>query len=190
MNSIFLRMKALLEQVGIEFSEHGISAAEIYAYASAIEMVRQNLQNVLRDVLIDDNAELEKYAYIFNIDTSRFTRDELINEIIYRLSMDYGTYLASDLEAEFDSVGSGHILFSLDYPSMIPSVRFEDVDADDLEQLGKFIEGFTCLSQNVTYFGNGMSFSSWGTWNKTFFKLDKLGLPFNIIDNLRSDMIE
>ena len=190
MNSIYLRLRALLEQVGIEFSEHGISNAEIHAYASAIEMVRQRMQNVLRDLFIEEGAQLEKYASLLNLDVSRYSQEVLVLEIIYRLSMDYGSFLTSDFEAAFDDVGSGHIMLSIDAPDMVPSARFSDVDADDLEQLGKFIEGFICFSQNVSHSGSGIDFESWDIWNQSFFRLDKLGLPFSIIDKLRSDLIE
>ncbi|MBQ9517428.1 MAG: hypothetical protein IJR60_05070 [Eubacterium sp.] len=190
MNEIFNRMKALLQNAGIKFTEGGISNAEIYAYAAAIKHVWEYLTDALDDVFMQGDSNAERYAALLNIDKNRYTLAELKEEIKDRLAMNFATATIAEHEAAFAAVGSGSYDLYLDSEDYIPRMIFSGVDIEDLPQLAKFIDAYTCSFQRTYYDGSGMTFDDWDTWNQTFWTLDKMALPFNIIDYLRSDMIE
>lgn len=187
MNNEYLRMKALLEDMGMSFEEGSITKAEIYAYSKGLELVKNYCTAALCAVLLEDGGD--RYAALLDIDASRFTESELKDEVIKRLSMNFGKATVSEFDDEFSLVGSGsYTIEKDDFDDIITT--FIGVEAEDLAQLGKFIKGYTSLSA-ITYFdGHGMDFDSWDRWNQTFYSLDKMALQFNIINTLRSDMIE
>ena len=183
-------MKALLENTGLTFSPDGITMAEIYAYASAIEYVRQYVSSIVSEVFADEYSTGEKYAKLLNLDLDRYTESELKDEIRRRLSMTYGSSTVEEFEDAFSQVGSGAYNLRLDFFNTIPAITFREVNKEDLPQLGRFIEGYIMISNFADFNGNGISWSSWDAWEQSFYRLDTMNLPFLIIDYLRSDLIE
>ena len=190
MNSIYQRLEALLKDVGIAFNENGISKAEVLAYAAGIEYVRDTVQRALDDVFMENDSTAKKYAALLNIDPNRYTLAELKSEIRERLAMNFAHGTVAEHDAAFAAVGSGSFELFLDPDDEFPTIIFSDVEIEDLPQLAKFIEAYTCLSERTYFDGSGMTFDDWDAWNQTFYTLDKMALPFNILDYLRSDMIE
>ena len=184
MNNSFLRMKSLLENAGISFTEEGISNAEIYAYSVGIEQVRQSLNGALSGVLANSTAGAEKYALLLNIDKSRYTAEELVEAIIKRLAQPFCKADVAEFDDAFDEVGSGSYELETDPNDGLPAIVFADVELSDLPQLARFIESYTLASMHARYDGNGMDFDGWDAWNQCFYQLDKMALPFDIIDNL------
>lgn len=188
MNDEYGRMRSLLERLNISFTENGYSNAEVYAYSKGIELVKNQNENTMSEIFInlDSAQKFERYASLLNIDASRFTDEELKAKIIKRLSMNFGDYTKTDFDAAFEAVGSGSFI----YDDELEQYVFSDVDIDDFSELAKFIEGYFFMLVPITYDGTGMSWDSWESWGKSFNYYDKLHLPLNIIDNLRSDMLE
>lgn len=190
MNSIFLRMKKLLEESGISFTEGGISNAETYAYASGLHYVTNYLRTAFYGLFLENNSEAKSYAFLLNIDPERYTDEGLVNEIKRRLAMPFGEGTVEEFEDAFAAVGSGTYSLFADPDDGFATIVFSGVSAGDLPQLGKFIEAYTCNSNRILYDGDGMDFDAWDNWGQCWHKLDRMALPFNIIDRLRSDMIE
>ena len=190
MNSIYQRLETLLKNTGIAFNQNGISKAEVLAYSAGIAFVWDIIKKALDDVFMENESTAKKYAVLLNIDPNRYTIVELKDEIKRRLAMDFAHGTVTEHDAAFDAVGSGSYDLFLDPEDEFPTIVFSDVDIEDLPQLAKFIEAYTCISERTFYDGNGMTFDDWDAWNQTFYTLDKMALPFNILDYLRSDMIE
>lgn len=183
MNSCFDRMKGLLEQVGISFTEGGISNAEIYAYADGISFVCNKLRDIYNSVFINlsDDCSLDKYIEFLNIYTSDMNNDDIKKAIYSRLSEQFGNYTMDIFSNAFKSVGSGQYQITSD------GIVFSNVDEKDYEKLGRFIESYVCGYVQVSFDGEGLTFDDWDNWNKTFYEYDNLKFTFDIIDNLRSD---
>ena len=190
MNEIFERMKALLKKTGIVFNEGGISNAEIYAYAYAIKAVRDDISAAVDELFLENGANAHKYAKLLNIDESRYTQSELEEEIKSRFAMNFATATVEDFDAAFDAVGSGSYSLSLSEDDNVPEIIFSGVRGEDMPQLAKFIEAYTYTRERTFFDGDGMTFDDWDDWDQSFYMLDKMSLPFNIIDSLRSDIIE
>ena len=190
MNDMYLRMKSLLEDAGIAFNSGGISKAEIYAYSKGVELVLDSISDGIDDIFMQGSSNLKRYALLLNIDSERYSPNALKTEIKNRLAMNFAEATVDEHERAFSAVGSGTYTLYHEDGELLPTIKFADVDIEDLPQLAKFIEGYTCLSERATYDGSGMDFDAWDAWGQSFYQLDKMALPFNIIDNLRSDMIE
>ena len=190
MSNEYNRMKSLLENVGLSFTETGITNGEITAYAAGLALVRQELENAEKAVFILQNGstELSRYASLLNLDESRYTVPQLKAAIVDRLSHGFGEYIAEDFVNAFETIGSGEYEFeSIDYGSGvdpdIKDIAFRNFDFEDLRELGKFIKAFLHTS-NTYYDGTGLTFDEWDAYGCTFNYYDSLCLPFNIIDHL------
>ena len=190
MNSIFARLKALLEPLGITFETGGLSQAEIHGYSAGAELVRSFIEDAIGETFAENESGAKRYAALLNIDAERYTAAALVAEIRRRLAMGYACATVSEMEAAFDAVGSGTFEYYNDNGEILPTIKFHNVQAEDLTELGKFIESYVCLSARTRFDGSGMDFDGWDAWGQSFYKLDKMNLPFRILDELRSDMIE
>lgn len=181
MNNSFERMKKLLADTGISFAEGGYSNAEIYAYASALGLVRDYFDNILSAVFInfDNSADVYEYARLLNLRTGDFTPEQLKQCIYSRLGMPFGAYTISNFQKAFDSIGSGQ------YEITKSKVIFSGVAEKDLHRLGDFIESYMFACRNFSYDGEGLTFDVRDACNLNFHDCDNLNLPFDIIDTLR-----
>ena len=190
MNRSFQRLVALLEPMGIRFDEGGISRAEMRGYSAGIALVEAYITAALAQAFSENINGAKRYAALLNIDASRFTATRLSDEIRRRLSMNFATATVTEMETAFENVGSGSLELYHDNGEILATMKFTDVEADDLTELGRFIESYACLSNRLGFDGSGLDFDGWGLWGQSFYKLDKMNLPFKIFDELRSDMIE
>lgn len=186
MNNEFSRMKSLLENLGLGFSENGITNAEIYAYSKGLELIKSYIQASLSEIFIniEENNNFSKYAALLAINENKYSNEELRKMIIQRLSQSFGDYTKSNFDEAFSHIGSGN------YAITGNTIVFSNIKESDLKELGKFIESYVFLFTDVLFDGNGMTFDAWDNWAQNFYYYDNLGLPFNIIDNLRSEFIE
>lgn len=183
MNSMFDRMKKLLSDAGITFNSNGYSNAEIYAYASAMQYVKSYFDKILKSVFINlDDGDMYEYSQLLNLRKSDFTSDGLKACICSRLGMPFGDYTLTNFQKAFNNIGSGQ------YQITKSKVIFSDVDSTDLHKLGDFIEGYIFLCKDFVYDGTGLTFDERDSCNMNFHDIDKMNLPFDIIDTLRSDI--
>ena len=188
MNDIYLRIKALLEEAGIAFNNGGITQAEIYAYSKAIEYIKSYTAKTLDEVFITGDSTGEMYAKLLNIDMSRYTTAELKEIVKSRLGMTFGESTVDDLEAAFGEVGSGSYTIT-ENEDGTATIEISDVEAEDWQQLGRFIEEYSCPSLTAECDGTGLRFSEWDRWAPTAYQLNRLNLPFSAIETLRRNMI-
>lgn len=184
MNEMYQRMKQLLSDAGIRFEPTGYSASEIYAYASAMQYVKDYFDKILKTIFInlDDDADMYEYIQLLNLRRSDFLPEALKERIYGRLGMQYGDYTFSNFQKAFEDIGSGK------YKITKSAIIFSDVHQKDLHKLGDFIESYIFLCKNFAYDGTGLTFDERDSYNMNFHDCDKLNLPFDIIDTLRSDM--
>lgn len=186
-NSIYDRMRALLENSGLKFCDNGITNAEIEAYSKGLDMVQKQFAGIYRQIFINleesDNAD--KYIELLNLSTENLSMEEIKSEIKRRLGETFGHYTIEDFNHDFYKVGSGTYTWTSKF-----GLEFIDISINDLERLGRFVMPYTVLHANLGYWGDGFTFDQWDKYAQTFYKYDKLNLPFDIIDNFRSDMIE
>lgn len=184
MSNSFERMKKLLGDY-TDFSEHGISTGEIYAYSKAIELVYSLLSFAERSVYIaGEESELYYICDLLRLNTSLYSRSELINMIKERLSHSFAAYTFEDILDAFDSIGSGSLEIGSD------SLTVSGVSSDKLGEAGKFLFAYKPFSLGANAGGNGLTFDEWDSFNESFGTYDSFLLPFDFIDTLRSEDIE
>lgn len=186
MNNEFERMKLLLSDIGLAFEECGVTNAEIYAYSAGLEYVRQNILDTFNKIFInlDNNDNVFMYTELLDIDTQGCTAAELKSMIFKRLGQKYGDYTRSGFDEAFAAVGSGT------YEISNGMITFSNVNAEDMKRLGRFIKGYVSLCTKAVCGGSGIDFDAWDRWGQSFNEYDNMGLTFDIIDTLRSDIIE
>ena len=175
-------MKRLLEDSGIRLSEGGFSDAEIAAYASGLEIAGQQLSGAETAVLFEEDGEQLPYAYaaLLQLDSSRYTREALTEEIKKRMRGGFGILRREELNEGFARVGSGS------YSVNGSTVIFEQVNTADLKELGRFIEGYLPVFACPRCSGSGMTFDAWDGTRLCFWDHDGNGLPFSVIDTLET----
>lgn len=173
------RIAKLLEDIGISCGGAGISSAEIDGYCAGIKLVNDEIEKVLSFVFInlDGNNNLQYYQTMLGGNYDK-------NEIIKRLGETFGTYKKSDFENEFSKIGSGTYVIDEN------GIRFNSVDGADFKKLSEFIKNYVPASVDAGLSGNGLTFDEWASHGKSWKWFDESGLCFNILDSLRSDIIE
>jgi hypothetical protein len=186
MNNEFERMKKLLSDAGLTFEDGGITNAEIYSYAVGLDIVRNAIQQAFDKIFIniDTNEDMSNYCELLNIDDEGKTNSELKSEIYKRLGAEYGQYTCTGFDEAFSKVGSGEYEISDD------GIVFKNVDSKDLKRLGNFVAGYIFPFVKASCDGEGLTFDSWDEWSQSFYRYDNMNLTFDIIDTLRSDLIE
>lgn len=175
MSNSFSRMKALLEPLGIVFSENGISNAEIYAYSKGLEALEEKINGAMKKIFFTlyDDGDLRSYAKMLSVNPE-------YDEIFSRLSHRFAEYTLYEGIAEGEEIGT----FSIAHDgALIPS--FEDVPFSSIKKLVAFTEGFTLGGFRYFIDGDGMSFDDWDGLDYSFNSLDYINAPFKITDKIR-----
>ncbi len=175
-------MKSLLEKASLSFASGGINDAEIYAYAAGMELIRDSLEQA--EGILSEDAGIERLAELFALDSSRYGRERLRELIRRRASYEPSMLTAEDFDEEFSLTNAEDITVSGD------TVVIEGIDADRLFELSVFLKGFSPLGRRAIADGEGMTFDLWEATGFNFSQYDRLCLPFDILDTLRSDTFE
>lgn len=184
MSDIYERMKKLLVDVGVSFNDGGFSTGEIKAYAAGLKLVRDKIEDAFNKVYIieNDNCDLTYFADLVNVDLT--DSDKTKDNVIWALSFNFGKCDKNTFQRGFSQIGEGN--YQIDDNTVV----FDDITISKLKFLGNFISTFVPLCVNVRFNGTGITFDKWEELNFNFNKTDEWNLPFDIIDSLRSDMIE
>lgn len=179
-------MRGLLCDLGLAFDKGGITNAEICSYAAGLEFVHNCIQDTFNRIFInlDNNDNVLMYADMLDIDTADNTVSQLKSMIYKRLGQQYGDYTHTGFEEAFENIGSG------EYEISDGTITFSNIKAQDMKKLGKFVQGYVFLFTKAVCDGSGLNFDAWDNWGQSFYKYDSLRLNFDIIDTLRSDLIE
>lgn len=185
MNNMYERMKNLLTDAGISFADGGYSKAEIYAYASAMQYVKEYFDEILKKVFINlGEGDMYEYLKLLNLRKSDYSAQQLKEKIYSRLGMPFGDYTVSNFKKAFEGIGSGQ------YSITKSKIIFSDVASKDLHKLGDFIQGYVFLCKDFAYDGTGLTFDERDDCNMSFRACDEINLPFDIIDTLRRNTNE
>lgn len=177
------RLKKLFLELGLN-ADDGIISAEIEAYASAIELVRQNLDDCIKRIFIPNGVDFDALEYI-----------ELMGKCIKNFGFNYRKIIGNRVagpwcnftKTEFESV-----LKNINYFTSCDikdgTITLGNFDRDNLPRIGDFFSGYippTLEPKIKPIFENNKSpFYKWDSWKKPWYKLDDLKLQFSIIDNL------
>ena len=96
MSNAFERMKALLGDY-VEFSEHGISTGEIYAYSKGIEYVFELFETAENLLCLAGEKDIEYYCNLLKLNASLYDEEELLSRITSRLSKGFASYSLSEI---------------------------------------------------------------------------------------------
>lgn len=183
MSNAFERMKALLGDY-VEFSEHGISTGEIYAYSKGIEYVFELFETAENLLCLAGEKDIEYYCNLLKLNASLYDEEELLSRITSRLSKGFASYSLSEICAAFYEIGSGELEISGN------AFVITSAEPEYLGEIGKFLLAYMPFSMTSGAGGSGMSFDDWDAFAQTFGTYDSFLLPFSFIDTLRSEDIE
>ena len=181
-------MKKLLENAGLSFEEGGTAYAELWAYARGIELILEVNRDAESRLLLtcEDRDGLSGWADMLGIDKTRYTAGELKSEIRRRLSLMFAFSSYTGADEEFSSVGSGEYALSAE------ECRVSGIGLDDLKEAGKFLAAYSPFCARRIYSGEGepVTFDMWDATGYSFNKYDSLGLTWDFLDTIRSDIFE
>lgn len=181
MNKQYERMKALLQETGITFTEGGISDAEIYAYSSVLHSLEDRLDTALSQLFyLSSGAEPYCCCALTGIPVDTPQRQVLLDEMLHP---DTGNVSHTGFERAFQA--SGGTSYSLENGVFTPEYESEVY----LPLLGRFVRQYLPFYFRSVCSGSGMCFDDWDAWGKPFDEYDRFTLPFNMIDTLRKDTI-
>ena len=172
-------MKALLSETGVSFEPSGISDAEIYAYAAAMNSVEGQLDETLSQ-LFYGNQGVYPYRLCKLCGIGEVASPEIF--LRHRLSVNGGNYINANLNESLAAMGFRRFGVS---PLNKMTVGLRSLDT--LRLVGLFYQSYVPFSFKFLYDGSGMSFDEWDEWGKSFDEYDSYILPFSIIDTLRKE---
>lgn len=183
----FLRMKALLEEVGLRFDEGGITYAEIDAYAEGLSLINNRLNEIVGEIFLTaEPLQAEKYCALLGLNTALIPQEALMSMLIQRFSQGYAASTVSSQRKDYRLISRSN------YAAQNNQMLYF-VDAiysfEELKEFGKFLSAYLPAGMAARCSSNGMSFASWDALDKCFYELDSLRLPFSITDTLRSNSI-
>ena len=182
-NSVYERLKALIQDMGFIFTEGGITKAEIMAYTAGIVLVNDMLEKTMKSLILKPQSkeDLAYYCRMLSINDENYTLQELENCIRMRLSERFSFATAEELNKAFAEIGSGS------YEIVDGGIRFSDIGIGGVKKVGEFIRAYVPFCAAVFYEGTGMTFDEWDAIAKCWDEYDRMYLPFNIIDKLGGD---
>lgn len=183
MNDALNRLKGLFSELGLNANE-GISAAEIEACASGIEMVAQYYKDCIDRIFIPLDKPNSLWEYIQLIGRYVLPTGSENRELIStRLST--GTYYKNDLENAIRCVNP-----NLTYSINNKVITFDNFTGNDLCRLGDFIKGYVPYTLVATINGSKSSFDEWDSFGKPWYVLDSYGFPFSVIEQMEVNKYE
>lgn len=182
-NSVYERLKVLIEKLGFVFTDGGITKAEITAYTAGIEMVNNMLEKTIKSLILEpqSKADLVCYCKMLSINNENYTLQELENCIRKRLGERYSFAAAEEFSNAFDEIGSGS------YEIVDGGIKISGIGIGGVKKVGEFIKAYVPFCADVLYEGTGMTFDEWDAISKCWDEYDRMQLPFNIIDKLGGD---
>ncbi len=182
-NSVYERLKALIQDLGFNFTDGGITKAEIMAYTAGIELVNNILDKSIKSLMLDsdDRKGLAHYCKMLSVNDENYNLQELKKHIRTRLGERYSFSTAEEFKNAFSELGSGS------YEISNGKIIISGIGLGGIEKIGEFIKGYVPFCTNVLYTGSGMTFDEWDKVSKCWDEYDSMSLPFNIIDKLGGD---
>lgn len=175
----FERMKRLLETAGLNIAAGGIGEAELCGYAAGLALIREALESAEAGI-----AAPERYAALLGLDTEDLGENELRRWIVRRVSEASALPDGEILDTEFSLTGATALRPTQD------GLLLTGFNLSRSKALAFFLASFLPVGVRITGGGSGLCFDQWEATGFTFREYDRLRLPFDLLDTLRSDTYE
>ncbi len=178
------RIRTLLEGIGINFTDNGISNAEISAYASGLGLIAEKFEALFSELFVHSAEDfgLERLEMLLNLEKSDLTVDERRKRITKRLSESFGEFTFEEFKKEFARLGS-----EVTYNAYQGTLTVWGIGSENfrlLEILGDIIEKTIPPFIKVVLSGYGMDFDCWDANGLCFNEYDLLNCSFDILESI------
>lgn len=182
-----VRLTKLFSEFGFNTDEGSISNAEIESYACGIKLIEDDfgvyLKRIFPSSMIPQKPSEVLYEYM-----------ELMGEYVEMMSS-FQDIVGSRIGGPwgwFTKQGMDKLLYQIHYSTKYEikdgKMIFTSVGNDTLIKMGHFIRGYVPANLTPDLSGMKCCFSYWEKWKKKWYYLDKMGMPFNVIEEMRVDL--
>lgn len=186
MSSISDRLKKMFSEFGFIVDDGSISEAEIASYECGINLIKSDFDDYLIQIFPPQDLKYKVKEYC-ELAGDYLEADGYIPIILgRRLAGPWGGLSKKDMDAVMLN-----IRYAMKYEIEDDKMIMDGFGDDDLIRLGQFIQGY--IPANFTpkiKYSAGSDFEYWDGWKKKWYILDKMKMPFNIIDELRVYLYE
>ncbi len=184
MSSEYTRMRTLLEHIGLRFEEHGITDAEIYAYAEGLSLLGSRLEEIGESIF--PVSDFSRYIDLLQLNTALIPQENIPSAVTGRLSQGFAATTVSGQRSDYRLISRGNYAAQSNQMLYIvdPTYSFEE-----MKELGRFLLAYLPAGMTARCSDDGMPFEAWDALDKCFYELDSLQLPFSITDTLRRNNV-
>ncbi len=181
-NEVLERLSDLMDTVGIGGEDGSVEKAETTAYAQAVSLVVEMLEQGLDEIFIDTMSEkgLAMYCGLLDIDMQTDTQ-ALKNKMITRLASGFSPLKSSEYDAAFDDTPGLKRVYTLTGLA----TELSPVNKETLAAFSDFIENYYPAVFCPRFDGNGMTFDFIESLDLRWFHIDGFCIPYSILDRLQ-----
>lgn len=187
MNSeIYNRLLNLFKTLGFSPLDKSVENAELKGYAAGIAFAEKIMNDTYNNMFVDtaDDVGLSMYLGLIN-KTKKTTTEETRKTIIDAISDTNGVISISDFQNAILSLGTA---CKYNCSNGVLTISNADtIDRDYFDKLGYFIKNYAPTHLQIKFDGNGLTFEMFDKLYLRWRKLDGYGLPFSVIDTLKSN---
>lgn len=180
-STVYDRLTALMQSVGVDGEEGSVQYAEIAAYCSAISLAQNTAEQVLSDVFVDTMGEkgMQMYCDLLNIQAGE-TAEETKEKIIERLSGGFSAISLDDYRNAEKNVPG----LSSEYYTEYETVTINPVSKESLSGLSDFMQNYCPVFFSPEFLGSGITFDSLDSLDYRWYETDRLALSFDIWERI------
>lgn len=180
-NTVYDRLSALMQTVGLEGEEGSVERAEIIAYSYAVSLAQNAAEQALSEVFTDTMGEkgLLMYCDLLNIETGE-TPEETKSKIIERLAQGFYTISLDEFRTAEENTPGYNYTSTFDGEV----VTIDPVSKDSLAGLSNLIQNYYPAFYFPQFKGKGITFDYLDSLDYRWYETDRLSLPFFVWESL------
>ena len=182
MNSeIFNRLEHLMKSLMLSVEKGSYTRAEMKAYAAAIELAAQRLEDVLKN-LFADTAGLSGLSMFLSLigEKPAASQEESRRIITEAISAERRAHTGSEFGKLLSDMGCTYNVSANEITLKFNSAFSRSV----LDTIAKIMKDYAPGTSVIHPGGNGRKFSEWDGLGLRWFELDSLNMPFYIAERL------
>lgn len=184
-SQVYARLKKLYFTLGIDVKDKDENDAEIYCYSMVIDKIKNEIGVALDKLFCVSVDSMDMYIEMLNINSENKSYDILLNEIIERLSMNFGEFKKSLYDKSLIQANN------VEYRIVNNSIIFNSIKREDLPKLHIFIEAWRAFFNSYNYDNKnngGQSFDEWDSWQESWAYYDGLKLCWNFLETYKENV--
>lgn len=169
--------------LGADLTENTCDSAEVFAYASGLELALSRFEEVKNEIDLNtaEGLGLALYCEMTGTD-GELDENEKRQAVEKRISRDYGDYKLNDIYLALADISDELTIMTSKFKFEFNLNSFGN--EFDLKKLSQVINEFVPPCTVAGFLGNGATFDKWDATTYLFEDYDSLKLPFQMLDEL------